>query len=89
MVAGGRDGRPPIGDLRCVPQRAVLVGEQYQVAAPKPRVAAGVVQQHHRQHAVHLLLVGRQLGERPPKPERLGHQFAVDAVDAVASLKIR
>lgn len=46
---GPVEHRPPVGDLRCAPERAVLVDEQYQVAAPKPRLAAGVVQQHHRQ----------------------------------------
>ena len=73
---GPVEHRPPVGDLRRVPERAVLVGEQHQVAAAEPRLAAGVVQQHHRQQTVHLRLVGHQLGERPPEPERLGRQLA-------------
>ncbi len=57
------EDRQTIGDLSCVPERAVLVGEQDQVATPKPRPAAGVVQQHHRQQTVDLRFVGHQLGE--------------------------
>ena len=68
--------RPSVGDLRGVPERAVLVGEQHQLAIAEPRLAAGVEQQHHRQQAVHLRLVGHQLGERPPEPDRLGRQLA-------------
>ena len=34
----------------------------------EPRVAAGVVQQHHRQQAVRLRLVGHQLGQRAAEP---------------------
>jgi len=36
--------RPPVGDLRGVPERAVLVGEQDQVAVPKPRPTPPLVQ---------------------------------------------
>jgi hypothetical protein len=78
---GPVERRPSGGDLRRVPERAVLLGERDQVAAPKPRLAAGVAQQHHhRQQAVHLRLVGHQLGERPPEPERLGRQLAAAPV---------
>ena len=63
---GAVERRPPAGDLRGVPARAVLVGEQHQVALAEPRLAAGVEQQHHRQQAVHLRLVGHQLGEARP-----------------------
>ena len=55
------------GDLRRVPQRAVLVGEQHDLAVAQARLAARVVQQHQRQQAVHLGLVGHQLGERAPE----------------------
>ena len=71
---GPVEHRPPVGDLRGVPERAVLVGEQDQVAVPKPCLAAGVVQQHQRQQAVHLRLVGRA-GERPPGAAAPGRQW--------------
>ena len=80
---GPVEHRPPLGDLAGVPERAVLVGEQHQLAVAEARLAAGVVQQHHRQQAVHLGLVGHQLGERPPEPERLGRQLAAAAVALV------
>ena len=67
---------PPVGDLRRVPERAVLVGEQHEIAVAEARRAPRVVQQHHRQQAVHLRLVGHQLGERAPEPQRLGRQVA-------------
>ena len=41
------------------------------------------MQQHQRQQAVHLGLVGHQLGERPPEPERLGRQVAAAGVALV------
>ena len=72
---GAVEHRPPGGDLRGVPQRAVLVGEQHEIAVTEARGAAGVVQQHHRQQGVHLGLVGHQLGERPAEPDRLGGQL--------------
>jgi hypothetical protein len=73
---GTVEHRPPVGDLRRVPQRAILIGEQDEVPAAKPRAAAGVEQQHHRQQAVDLRLVGHQLCERPSEPDRLGRQLA-------------
>jgi len=41
------------------------------------------VQQHHRQQAVRLRLVGHQPGERPPEPERLGRQLVAATVALV------
>jgi len=49
-------------DLCSVPTTSVLVGEEHEVAVPDARFAAGVEQQHHREQAVHLRLVGHQLG---------------------------
>ena len=37
------------------------------------------MQQHQRQQALHLGLVGHQLGERPPEPQRLRRQFVAAA----------
>ena len=58
-------------DLRAVPQRAILVGEQHELAVAKARVAARVVQQHQREQPERLGLVGHQLGERDTEPDRL------------------
>ena len=66
----------PARDLRGVPARAVLVGEQHELAAGEARVAARVVEQHQRLEAVHLRLVRHQLGERRAEPERLRRQVA-------------
>ena len=41
------------------------------------------MEQHHRQQAVHLGLVGHQLGERPAEPDRLGREVAAAAVALV------
>ncbi len=75
--------RPARGDLAGVPQRAVLVGEQHELAVAEARRAAGVVQQHQRQQAVHLGLVGHQLGQRAAEPDRLGGEVAAAAVALV------
>ena len=67
------------GDLRRVPECPVLVGEQDEIAIAEARLAARVEQQHDRQQAVHLGLVGHQLGERAPEPHGLGRQLAAAA----------
>ena len=60
-----------------MPERAVLIGEQHQLAAlVHPRVAARMVQEHQRQQAAHLALVGHQRAEQPPQPDRLVAQLA-------------
>ena len=41
------------------------------------------MQQHQREQPVHLGLVGHQLGERPPEPDRLGREIAAAAVALV------
>ena len=63
--------RAALRDLLGVPARRVLVGEQHELAVVEARVAARVVQQHQRQQAVDLGLVGHQLGERAAEPQRL------------------
>ena len=87
--AAAAQGQRPVergaagGDLLRVPERAVLVGEQHQLAIAEACPAAGVVQQHQREQAVHLGLVGHQLGERPPEAQGLGHQLSAAAVAGV------
>ena len=71
--------RLALGDLRPVPERAVLVGEQHELAVAEARLAAGVVQQHQREQGLHLGLVGHQLGERAAEPDRLAGQVAAAA----------
>ena len=71
--------RPAVGDLLGVHERAVLVGEQHQLAVPEPGLAAGVEQQHQRQQTVHLGFVGHELGERPTQLQRLGREVAAAA----------
>jgi hypothetical protein len=61
----------------------VLVGQQHQLAVAEPGRPARVQQQQQRQQPVHLRLVGQQLGQRPPQPERLGGQVAPAAVALV------
>ena len=73
----------PARDLRGVPARPVLVGEQHELVAVEPGRAARVVEQHQRQEPVHLGLVRHQLGERRAEPERLGRQVDAAAVALV------
>ena len=71
--------RLALGDPRGVPARSVLVVEQDQLAGrADPRLAAGVVQQHQRQQAGRLGLVGEQRDHEPCQPDRLGAQLAPD-----------
>ena len=71
------------GDLLSVPERPVLIGEEDDAAVGEACLAAGVVHQHQRQQPVHLRLVGHQLGERPPEPDRLGGEVDAAAVALV------
>ena len=76
--------RSPFLNLRCVPQRTVLVGQQHQVAVAEPGVPAGVVKQHQRQQPVRLGLVRHQPGQRSPEPERLGREVATGGRGRIA-----
>ena len=67
---------PAQPDLLLVPERAVLIGEQDQLAIREPRLAAGVVRQHQGEQPVHLRLVRHQLGQRTVDADRLGGQVA-------------
>ena len=71
---------PALAELLPVPQRAVLVIEQDDLAVAQPGRPARVVQQHQRQQREHLALVRHESGERPAEPDRLGGE-----VDAPAS----
>ena len=63
--------------------RAVLVGEQHELAVTEPGLATRVVEQHHREQAVRLGLVGHQLDERPAEPQRLRREVGPAAVALV------
>ncbi len=70
-------------DLLGVPQRPVLIGEQHQIPVAKPGLATRVVQQHHRQQAVRLGLIGQQLDQGVTEPQRLGRHVAATPVALV------
>ena len=66
-------------DLGAVPAAAVLVLEEHELAVrPGPRVAPRVVQEHQREQAERLGLVGHELGEDARQPDRLGRELAPD-----------
>ena len=68
---------PAFADLLLVPQRAVLVVEQDDLAVAGAGGSAGVVQQHEREQREDLALVGHELGQGPAELDRLGAE--VDA----------
>ena len=78
----GRAGRA--GQPRCPPRsrrraRASGPGRSSSTSSPlrvHARVAARVVQQHQREQAAHLGLVGHQLGQQRGQPDRLVAQLA-------------
>ncbi len=55
--------RPSRANLGAVPERAVLVGEQHQLAVAHACLAARIVQQHQREQAEDLGLIRHQLRE--------------------------
>ena len=66
-------------DRARVPERAVLVGEQDELAVgADARVAARVLQQHQRQQPERLGLVGHQHAEELREPDRLAAEVAAD-----------
>jgi hypothetical protein len=74
----------PIVDPVPIPERAVLRVER----DPSPsgvdaRGAAGVVQQHQREQAPYLCVVGHQPGEQLPEPDRLVAQLLADQAIAL------
>ena len=54
------DGRPALGDESSVPTRPILIAEQDDLAVDDPRITARIVQQHQRDEALHLGLVGHE-----------------------------
>ena len=70
-------------DLGAVPQCAILLGEQHELAVAQSRIAARVVQEHQRQQAEHLGLVRHQLAERDAQPDRLRRELAATVVARV------
>jgi hypothetical protein len=72
-----------LGDLVGVPELAVLVVQQDQLAVAKTRLAPRVVQQHHRQETVDLGLVRQQLSEGARQPDRFCRELVAAAVPLV------
>jgi hypothetical protein len=73
----------PFGDLLRVPQRAVLLVEQHELAVAQARVAPCVVQEHQREQCLRLGLVRHQRREGASEPDRLGGEVAAAAVALV------
>ena len=53
----------------------VLLAQRDQLIVDHARIPARVVQQHEGEQPVHLGLVGHQLSEQPPEPDRLGGEI--------------
>ena len=75
--------RSPLRNLIEVPQRSILIPKEDQRAVGEPGVPPSIVDQHQRQQAVYLGLVGHQLGERAPKPDRLSRELSAATVTRV------
>jgi len=70
-----------LGDKRPVPARPVLVGQQDQVAVWRRAAGpAGLCQQHQREEALDLRLLGHQLAQHPRQPDRLRAQLADELI---------
>ena len=83
--AGARasSSRRPSSIAARVPPRAVLLLERDQVAGGVDAGrAARVVQQHQREQAERLGLVGHELGERATETDGLGRELGADEVGA-------
>ena len=69
---GAPQRREPAPDQQPVPAPAVLVGQQHRRAVrADARLQPRGLQLHQRHEPVHLRLVGRQLRQDPPQPQRL------------------
>ena len=71
----GGDERQPLGDLVRVPERAVLLLERHEPGRPEARRTAGVGQEHQRQQARDLVVVGQQPAQHPRQPDRLAREL--------------
>jgi hypothetical protein len=65
-------------DLVLVPQRAVLLREEHELAVPHARVPPRVLEEQERVQAVHLGLVRHERREDEDEPQRLRAQVAAD-----------
>jgi hypothetical protein len=75
--------RTPSGDLRLIPARAILVGEQDELALVEAGLPPGVVEEHQREQALHLGLVGHQADERAAEADCLPGEVDSPAVALV------
>ncbi len=74
---------PSALDQRAIPQRAVLVVQQHQLAVAKASWSARQQQRHHRQQTVHLGLVWHQFAERATKSNRLVSEIVAPGIARV------
>ena len=93
---GGAGGRHPVeqrerlGDLVVVPARAVLVGQEDEVAVgPEPGVAAGVLEEEQREQGTQGGLLRAQGEGDPDQPDRLARQVGTQQVGAGARVRSR
>ena len=72
---------PTLGDGRGIPQRAVLLRQDDELAVRvDPRRAAGVVEEHEGEHAQRLGLVRHEAAQDPTQADGLGGQVAPNQV---------
>ena len=77
-VASERSTRlVPFGDLRAIPQRAVLVRQEHQLAVGRRARGTPRLLQQHEGEQTDRLGIGQELDQKPPYADRLGGQ--VDA----------
>ncbi len=67
-----------LGDQRAVPAAAVLLVQRDQLAAGDPRRTPRLGEQHQREQAGDLGLVGQQRSQDPAQPDRLGGEVLAD-----------
>ena len=78
--------RDPFGDERPIPQRSILLGQRDQLArGVGPRGASGVDEQHEREQAGDLAVVGKQPVHHPGQPDRLVRQLGAMQLAAAAA----
>ena len=68
----GADDRMPFLDHHAIPPGPVLIAQQDQAPVVRAGGCPRLAQQHQRQQARRLRLVGHQLDERASEPDRLG-----------------
>ena len=76
---GALEHPQPLVDLARVPEAAILVGEEDELAVGRePRVAPRVLQQHQRQQPERLRLVRHEHAEELREPDRLAAEVTAD-----------